>query len=278
MPKNFKLEECRIRLARQEDTDDLNAIARGIWSGSDYLPKVLPRWLAEPYFFVCEYREQVVACIKLSLFPDSVLWFEGLRVKHSFQGHGIGSMMNAEMFRFAKSLKAKNPQLKFEFCTYYQNVESLHLTQKIGFKVVKKFYTLDKNGINLQKEPMMIRDFDLSLFKLYPDYIPCGWQSIHNCPEALNFLKTRTQVFETPQARYLLAGLSDKNIILLSPPPKNIKAELPYFQSFYPPRKRYGLIVPLGYNRYLPQLHAGGFRFWDKEPKPTPNMLLLAKP
>lgn len=277
MPKNFKLQDCHIRLATPSDTEGLMAIARGIWSGSDYLPQVLPRWLAEPYFFVCEYQAQIVACIKLSLFPDSVLWFEGLRVKHSFQGYGIGSLMNREMFRFAESLKRKNPCLKFEFCTYYKNVESLHLTQKVGFTIVQRFYTMDKNGIKSQAKPEIVKEYDLSLFSLYPDYIPCGWQSVHNCPDALAFIKSRATVFQTPQASYLHAGVAEKNIILLSPPPKDMKAELPYFQSFYPPRKRYGLIVPLGYKKHLKQLHESGFRFWEKEPRVTPNMLILAK-
>ncbi|MDY0151513.1 MAG: GNAT family N-acetyltransferase [Candidatus Cloacimonas sp.] len=277
MAKFVNLDECHIRLATPSDTDGLMAIARGIWSGSDYLPQVLPRWLAEPYFFVCEYQAQIVACIKLSLFPDSVLWFEGLRVKKSFQGHGIGSLMNREMFRFAETLKLKNPNLKFEFCTYYKNVESLHLTKKVGFTAVQQFFTLDKNGIKQQATPKFVNDYDLSLFKLYPDYIPCGWQSVHHCPEALAFIKSRAIVFETPQAQYLQAGVAEKNIILLSPPPQNMKAELPYFQSFYPPRKRYGLIVPIGYKKHLKHLHECGFRFWEKEPKLTPNMLILAK-
>lgn len=275
MRGKFNLEDCVVRLAKPEDTTDLEAIARGIWSGTDYMPKVLPRWLNEPYFFVCEYHGQVIACLKLSLFPDNVLWFEGLRVKLSFQGQGIGSLMNRETFRFASALKAKNPDLQYEFCTYYQNVESLHLTKKVGFKVVKKFYTLDKHGIKKQSEPLLVKDYKLSLFKLYPDYIPLGWQSIHNCTEALDFIRERATVFQTPQAMYLFAGLSEKNIVLLSPPPQNMKAELPYFQYFYPPLKRYGLILPTSYKRYLPQLHQAGFKFWDDEPKPAANMLVL---
>ncbi|MDD4309694.1 MAG: GNAT family N-acetyltransferase [Candidatus Cloacimonetes bacterium] len=271
----FNLQDCQVRLAKTEDTEDLISIARGIWGGSDYLPRILPRWLQEPYFFVCEYQGRVIACIKLSLFPDNVLWFEGLRVHARFQGKGVGKLMNREMFRFAASLKAKNPLLTFEFCTYYKNTESLHITKQAGFEVVKQFYTVDKHGIKKQSEPVIMKDYDLTLFNIYPDYIPCGWQSVHNCPEALDFIQKRCIVFETNQARYLHAGLAEKNIILLSPPPKDIQAELPFFQSFYTPLKKYGLILPLNYRAYLPKLKKAGFRFWDNETKPVKNMLVL---
>ncbi len=277
MSKPLNLADCIVRLATPADTDDLLAIARSIWDGSDYLPKVLPRWLSEPYFFVREYHGKVIGCLKLSLFPDHVLWFEGLRVLNRFQGKGIGSFINREMFRFAAQLKAKDPLLSFEFCTYYQNVESLHLTQKLGFKKVKSFYTLDRHGIKRQTRPIIIEDYDMSAFRAYPDYIPCGWQTVHNCPESLDFLKERAVLFETPQARYLAAGITERCIVLLSPPPKDIKAELAYFQYFFIPYKHYGLIIPTHYKRYLPKLHAAGFKFWDKQSKPAENVLVLKK-
>jgi len=275
MKKNFQLSDCRVRLATESDTPDLITIAKGIWGGSDYLPRVLPLWLSEPYFFVCEYHGQVISCLKLSLFPDHVLWFEGLRVHKSFQGMGVGSLMNSELFRFAARLKKQDPRFTFEFCTYYQNAESLHLTKKLGFKIVKSFYTMDKNGIKAQKEPRIVTDYDISLFKIYSDYIPLGWQSVHNSPDSLPFIQKRCTVFQTPQARYLLAGVAEKNIVLLSPPVKDFKAELPYFQSFFPPRKRYGMVIPTHYKKHITHLNTFGFRFWDGESRPVKNMLVL---
>jgi hypothetical protein len=183
--------------------------------------------------------------------------------------------MNREMFRFAAKLKKQDPQLRFEFCTYYLNVESLHLTKKLGFKVVKSFYSLDKNGIKAQAEPKLIEDYDLSLFRVYPDYIPLGWQSVHNSPASLPFIRQRCTVFETPQARYLLAGVAEKSIVLLAPPVSNFKAELPYFQSFFPPRKRFSIVIPTQFRKYLSHLNAYGFRFWEGESKPVKNMLVL---
>lgn len=277
MNKHFKLEDCHVRLAEEFDRNDLQDIAKSIWDGHDYLPKVLDKWLIEPYFFVCEYQGKVIACIKLSLFPDHVLWFEGLRVKANFQGNGIGGFMNREMFKFAATLKAKDPLLKFEFCTYYKNVESLHLTAKVGFKRVESFYTLDKYGVKAQLAPEIVQNYNMSLFSAYPNYIPLGWQAVHNCEESLTFIQQKAVVFRTPQSTYMLAGLNEKNVVFLSPPVKDIKAELPYFQHFFSPRKKYGIIIPRSYKKHIPRLGAIGFHFWDKEPKIVDNMLILSQ-
>lgn len=278
MKKDFKLDECLVRLAIEHDRTDLEEIARSIWDGHDYLPKVLDKWLNEPYFFVCEYRGKVIACIKLSLFPDHVLWFEGLRVKGSFQGNGIGGFMNREMFKFAAKLKESDPSLRFEFCTYYKNVESLHLTAKAGFRMAEAFYTIDKHGIKAQTIPEIVQDYNMSLFATYPKHIPLGWQAVHNCEDSLEFIKQRAIVFRTHQAIYMLAGLNEKNVVFLSPPVLDIKAELPYFQYFYGPRKKYGIILPSSFKKHLSRLHAHGFKFWDNEPKPVKNMLIQSLP
>ena len=275
MKKHFSLDECIVRPSKPEDETQLITLARGIWGGSDYLPKILSRWLNEPYFFVCEYHGKVISCIKLTLLPDHVLWFEGLRVHKSYQGLGVGSLMNREMFRFAAALKQKDPLLQFEFCTYYKNVESLHLTQKIGFRIMRKFITLDKHGIKRQLAPQIISDYDLNIFSLYPDYIPFGWQMLHNCPETLEYIKPRITVFRTPQSLYMLAGLAEKNIILLAVPPQDIKAELPYFQYFFKPYQRYGVIFPTKYKRYRKRFLQAGFFNWDSGNRLAENMLVL---
>jgi len=275
MKQRFNLSECIVRPAKEEDEAPLITLAKGIWGGTDYLPKILPRWLHEPYFQVCEYRGKVIACLKLTPLPDHVLWFEGLRVHKSYQGRGVGSLMNREMFSLAASLKARDPLLSYEFCTYYRNVESLHLTKKLGFRVIDKFITLDRRGVARQSKPRMITDYDQSIFRIYPRYIPCGWQILHNCPETLEYLKPRIVIFETPQARYMLAGLAEKNVVLLSHPAKDLRAELPYFQYFYQPRSRYSIIYPLRLRRYRQRFLQAGFGTWENQKIFPANMLLL---
>jgi len=272
---DFDLKDCKVRLAQETDFGDLSAIARTIWDGSDYLPKVMQRWTKEPWLFVCEYQSRVIACIKLSLFPDNVLWIEGLRVHARFQGKGIGNFLNKHIYTFADELKRRNPLLAYEFCTYYKNAESIHMTEKMGFRIANRFFEYDKRGVKATLKPRLLKDFDLSLFRHYPDYIPCAWRTVHNSPLSLPFLRQHGQVFETPNARYYLGGLHEPSILLLEPPQASIGKDLPYFQHFFGPRKSYGLILPTKFKRYLPLLHKAGFRFWEKEQ--IENMLLLSK-
>lgn len=271
---DFEFKDCTVRLAQESDTSDLVAIAKTIWDGTDYLPGIMRRWIKDPWFFVCEYQKQVIACIKLSLFPDNVLWIEGLRVHAKFQGHGIGSFLNKHIYAFADQMKAKNPALTYEFCTYYQNFESLHMTQKLGFEIVTRFFEYDKRGIKATMEPEIVTDYDMSIFSAYPVHIPLGWQAVHNHPDSLRFIKSKVSIFRTPQSTYMIAGVADKNIILLEPPVANFKAELPYFQHFYGSRKKYGLILSLEFQKYLPQLFKLGFHSEIKEAKPVPTVLI----
>lgn len=270
---DFQLSECRVRIAIPEDKADLLRVAKGIWGGTDYLPKVVDRWISEPWFWVCEYRSRVIACLKMTLFPDNVLWFEGLRVHVRYQNHGIATLMNHSSFDLARKLRTENPKLRYEFCTYYQNVESLHLTHKLGFGIVEKFYDLRKHGIKATREPRILKNIDLKLFHNYSSYIPCSWQSVHNTPASIPFLKRHGSVFRTPQAAYYLGGLHEPSITLLEPPTPSIKDDLPYFQHFFGSLKTYGVILPQAWRDYLPFLQQYGFRFWDEEV--VENMLVL---
>ncbi|MBW6513783.1 MAG: GNAT family N-acetyltransferase [Candidatus Syntrophosphaera sp.] len=255
------------------DRQDLIRIAKGIWGGTDYLPKVMDIWISEPWFLVCEYRGRVIGCLKMTSFPDHVLWFEGLRVQVRYQNHGIATLLNRHSFAIAARLKRDDPALSFEFCTYYQNSESLHLTQKLGFRVVHKFYVLNKRGIKATLEPRILEDIDLGLFHHYPDYIPCAWQTVHNSLASLPFLKERGCLFQSPRATYYLGGLHERYIILLEPPNLNIKADLPYFQHFFGSRKSYQIIIPPEFRASWQILHLAGFRVWADEVEE--NMLVL---
>lgn len=267
------LKECLIRTAVAGDRDDLIRVSRGIWGGGDYLPRVLDRWIAEPWFLVCEYRGRVIACLKLSLFPDRVLWFEGLRVGLRYQNQGIATLMNQHAFALADRLRGEGKVDCFEFCTYYLNAESLHLTQKLGFKVVDSFWQLNKRGVKATLEPRLLPRVELAAFRLYGLYIPCAWQSVHHCPDSLPFLNRQGQMFQTPRATYYLGGSHEPHITLLEPPAPGIKDDLPYFQHFFGSRKSYGIIVPLKFKSSLPLLHELGFRFWEREV--AENMLVL---
>lgn len=270
---DFDLQDCRIRLAEPSDKAALISVARGIWGGTDYLPKVLDQWIAESWFWICEYRGRAIACLKMTLLPDKVLWFEGLRVKKEFQNRGIATWMNKFCFAQAAELKKSIPGLAYEFCTYYLNVESLHLTQKIGFRVVAGFYDLRKHGVSQVVKPKILPEMDLAAFHNFPDYIPCSWQSLHNCPEAMPYLAEHGCLFQTPRCTYYLGGLHEPELTFLEPPRPDLPSDLPYFQYFFGSRRHYNIIIPQAFRSSLPLLHKNGFCFWENEI--TENMLVL---
>jgi hypothetical protein len=98
-------------------------------------------------------------------------------------------------------------------------------------------------------------------------YIPLGWQPVHNVPDSLDFIKSRVLLFRTPQASYLLGGITEQNILFLAPPVQDIKAELPYFQHFFGSRKRFSILLPLQYKTHLPRLMQEKFFFWTTPAK-----------
>ncbi len=272
----FDLALCHIRFAREGDRNDLLKIARSIWAGHDYLPRVMDDWLTEPWFLVCEYQGRVIACLKLTLLPDKVLWFEGLRVHARWQGKGIATLMNRHCFELAQQIRESHGIQSYEFSTYYLNVESLHLTQKLGFRIVEKFYALDKRGILSCQQPDLRKDIDLASFEAYPRHIPCAWHAIHNSPDSIGFLSRYGTLFQTPYATYYYGGMHRHYILLLQPPSAELKKDLPCFQHFFGSRKSYSIIIPEAFSPTLPLLYKHGFRIWGDDI--VPNMYVLAMP
>lgn len=269
----FDLSKCIVRFAKPSDRDDLIRVSRGIWGGADYLPLLMDRWIAEPWFLVCEYLGRVIGCLKLSLFPGKILWFEGLRVQKRFQNLGVATLLNRHSFTLAEKLLREGTVQGFEFCTYYQNYESLHLTKKLGFKVVNGFYVLSKRGVKATLEPKSLPLQDLTPFHHYTSHIPCAWQSLHHCDESLNFLNTYGKMIRTPNTTYYVGGSHELHVTLLEAPTPAMKKDFPYLQHLFGSRKSYNIILPPAFKGSLPLLHELGFRFWDKEE--VLNMLVL---
>ena len=274
----FRIEDCIVRLARPSDREDLIEVSRGIWDGHDYLPGIVDRWIAEDWFFVCEYQRRVIACLKLSLFPDNVLWFEGLRVHRKYQGKGIAKLMNRQLFRFASGLKATNPKLSYEFCTYYRNVESLAITRKMGSQEVEGFYNMERRGVIRIKEPEIVADYGMEIFQQYPRYLPLNWHAVHAGEESLPYVKAHATVFKGERGLYLSGSVGERCITLLSTLPSDIKGELPYLQYFYGPRKKITLTIPQSMRQEIPRLQEAKFYFWEEEGDIAKNMLVFRLP
>lgn len=274
----FDISECTVRIARPEDKAGLIEISRHIWGGTDYLPEIVDRWIAEPWFYVCEYRQKVIACLKLSRFPDHVLWFEGLRVHKDFQGKGVAKLMNSEMMHLARRLKAEDPQLSFEFCTYYKNLESLALTSKLGSVQTDAFYNLEKRGVHRAERPEFISEPDTSIFASYPAYLPLNWHAVHSKPESLEYIREHAELFKTPNSIYLVGKIGEPCITFLHPPGKHLKEDLPYFQYFFGARKHISVTLSPLFRSYLAQMYSMNFYFWGEDREEVLNMLVFTLP
>ena len=272
-PKKLDLSKCLIRPAQMQDTNALLKMSQTIWDGHDYLPNILGRWIREEGFLVAEYEGMIVGCTKISRFPHDVIWFEGLRVHGRFQGMGLGNLLNQAAYEYARAEAALNPKLGFEFCTYYKNHESIHLAQKLGFRIVQKFYVITKRGVKNIRQPELAHSYDLAWFDCFDSHIPCGWQAVHRHPDSLPWMQARTKILASPRGRYLLGGISGYTIAPLMAPNLNIIEDLGYFQAFYGSYKAIELVLNMAWAPLVPALIQKGFRFWDDEP--APNMYIF---
>lgn len=275
---DFDINSFSTRLAKESDIPDLVSIAKTIWDGGDYLPKVMREWINEPWFIVGEQAGRVIACIKLTLLPVGSLWFEGMRVHGSHQGRGIGKLMNRAAMETAAQIAKRHPGLSFEFSTYFLNHETLHLTAKMGFKQVEGFHTMDKFGTWLMQEPELITAPGMDIFDLYPSYLPVGWRAIRKSEEALAYIRDHARVFATPKARYLIGGHGSGDVTILDPIPGNFKSELPYLQHFFGRKRKYSIIFPRSMANHIPKLEKLGYRFWDDNPESKEEMLVFSMP
>lgn len=274
----FEIEKCTVRLALPKDRGDLIEISKRIWEGHDYLPKIVDRWIDEPWFFVCEYEGKVIACLKLSQFPDQVIWFEGLRVHYKYQGKGVAKLMNKELLRFASGLKLQNPALSFEFCTYYKNTESINLTSKLGSQQVDGFFNMEKRGIHKVSKPEFVRDFGCEIFEHYPKYLPLNWHTVHSQVSSLKFIRQHAQVFKTPNSIYLIGEVGERCITFLDSPHPKLKEDLPYLQYFFGKGKHISVTMSSMFKSNLAWMRKHNFYFWDDEGEEALNMLVFILP
>ncbi len=207
--ENFKKLEAR-------DKEQILKICDSVWDGDDYIPNVIDEWIIDPngYFIGLFDDEQLIAFGRLASQGDGNYWLEGLRKNHSLQMKGVGKkianyLINIAMEKECKSLK---------FSTYYDNIESIALNEKIGFAKIKEwsYLELDLKEKDLSPENGPTKDFIKPSFSQFSDFIMksdflsamggylCeGWK-VFDC--------TETYLSKLYKKSYLLAIYSDNKI------------------------------------------------------------------
>jgi hypothetical protein len=122
-----------IRRMTMADKPAMFDISSRIWEGTDYLPGVFDRWVADPdgEFAAIEVDGKLAGCGKLTFLTPSDAWLEGLRKDPLVKEKGLAE----EVARHFLGRLASRPGLSsVRFSTYVRNLASIRSNEKVGFR------------------------------------------------------------------------------------------------------------------------------------------------
>lgn len=262
----IKIRECRL-----DDRKEVNEISRLTWEGYDYLSKVFDEWIKDGNFYVATDDEKVIGTAKITFLPEKTGWLEGLRVHPEWRGRGIGRKMNDFTLKLARYMKKSGRIDSIEFATYFLNQESLHMTKKVGFKVVKRFFVLYRKKEGPEVKPKEIK-LSLDDLKEYKSYIPVGWQFVKKTIDGFKNLKKRSKAYSTGKFKFYQAGY-EETFILLDGSERAIKDYIPHLNFLTSEADAYDIMFPEEWKEKIHLFTNNGFSLWD-EPE-EPNIMVL---
>ncbi|WP_457742597.1 GNAT family N-acetyltransferase [Thermococcus sp.] len=199
--------EPLIREARPEDKPFIEEIARLTWDGEDYLAKVFDDWLKDGGFYVLELEGKVISTAKMTLLPEKVGWLEGLRVHPDYRGRGYGRKLHSFMLELGERLAREGKIEALEFATYFLNRESIAMAKKDGFKIVERFYYVQR-ALGDGEKPKPSKSDSLEELD-YKGYIPYGWKFLHRCEESLRWLNRKAEIREYKGLKFLYVPMHE---------------------------------------------------------------------
>ncbi|WP_148881920.1 MULTISPECIES: GNAT family N-acetyltransferase [Thermococcus] len=200
--------EPLIRDAKPEDRPSIEEIARLTWGGEDYLARVFDEWLRDGHFYVLEVDGKVIGTAKLTLLPGKVGWLEGLRVHPDYRGRGYGRKLHGFMLELGERLAREGKIEALEFATYFLNRESIAMAKRDGFKVVARFYYIQRPPVPEDTpERAEIKPSDEMEYR----YIPYGWKFLHNCRQSREWLKEKAEIREYRGFKFLYPPMSEND-------------------------------------------------------------------
>lgn len=259
-----------IREAKLEDKPFIEEIARLTWEGEDYLAKVFDNWVKDGNFYVLELDGKVIGTVKLTILPDKVGWLEGLRVHPNYQKRGFGRLLHSFILNKGEELAEKGIINALEFSTYVLNRESIAMAKKDGFKIVERFYYIQRVPVK-GEEPEVSKITSLDEFE-YQTYIPYGWKFLHRCEESLSWLNRKAEIREYKRFKFLYVPLHE-NEPAFTPfklSTEGIKELLPAM-SFEAEKIGYegiDIMLPEDKQNLIEPLKAIGFKNWTEFREP----------
>ncbi|RLF89294.1 GNAT family N-acetyltransferase [Thermococci archaeon] len=251
-----------IREAEPKDKKGIEELARSM--GGDYIPEVFDEWVGDN-FFVLELNGKIIGTAKLTLFPNRVLWMEGLRVHPEFRGKGFGKMLHNFLLAKGEELAKKGIAVAMEFVTNRFRSLSAKMALKTGFRIIGEFYNLRfrPSSYSMEKpsrSSLTLEDINLEL-------IPVGYRFVHPSKEALRWILTKGEVYEYQGIKFIKSKDSPK-FTPLSYTPDAIRKVLPAMAWLSKNSEEARIILPGSIKGFLEDLFALGFYMREKYPDP----------
>lgn len=120
-----------IRKAESKDASDILKISSQIWGGTDYVPRILDKWLngSTGVLWCALLDQKVLGFARSTYLSSNRCWLEGIRVSPEARGKGLGKAL--AVFQIEDAIHKG-----FESCglsSYVENYESLHIVRSHGF-------------------------------------------------------------------------------------------------------------------------------------------------
>ena len=133
-------ERIVVRQAAPADTSAMLEITRNVWEGSDYVPFVWDKWLADGSGHLTVAIRAGIVCglMHVEIQSDGTAWAEGIRVGEDLQSRGIGSALLTEGISWARQAGSRRMRLS----TYGANPSSNRLAENAGFLEVERMRSL----------------------------------------------------------------------------------------------------------------------------------------
>ncbi|MGC9365736.1 MAG: GNAT family N-acetyltransferase [bacterium] len=284
-------QSTEIKLVTPQDHQQIMDISKVTWNGYDFLGKIYNQWIEDGNFYGLYVDGKLIGTVKLSFYPENVLWLEGLRVHKNFQKQGYGKILYNFVIKKAGELLEKNKVNDVEFCTYYKNAESLHLGSKDNFKIVQRYYILHYDiesslndnppkakSILEQAQPVTPSPRELDYLKQYGSYLPLGWEFPRNTEQGRKWLQSRTTTLSYEKNLFYFPLTVFE--LIITP----YRLELDYIVKLLPVMQAKALelgeesleiMIPEDCQQLTGQLIEHGFKFWPDNL--IPDVVILRK-
>ncbi|HEX6509542.1 MAG TPA: GNAT family N-acetyltransferase, partial [Chloroflexota bacterium] len=115
-------------------------ITRNVWDGSDYVPFVWERWLADRNGHLCvaTLDDRLLGLQHVQVQPDRTAWLEGIRVDEEVRGRGVGQALLEDGLQWARSVRCPVARLS----TSSGNPSSNRIAEKAGLREIARYESL----------------------------------------------------------------------------------------------------------------------------------------